>query len=229
MHELSTFEKQRVMTRSYCLTLADGCLLVVVADRCRREGACILFETRDPAAREGWAVKRLIYRGRLHGTDVTSGSQLPEGGTCPAEQSSAAGPGRLPARERVPVTPHPNQREIDELYAGLHLLTDVEVYRLSDTWTGGPARRRARWRALHPDTPAVTDCLRILLGLPVLVPTRVPEPIRDRAVNALSDAFVAAYGRPRLTPALYQILMRAYWHAVAFTAGAGEGYDRSGG
>lgn len=69
---------------------------------------------------------------------------------------------------------HPNQREIDELYAGLCLLTASGVYRLSDTWTDGAPHRRARARALHPDTPAAPELLRILLALPVLVPTPCP-------------------------------------------------------
>lgn len=112
---------------------------------------------------------------------------------------------------------HPNQREIDELYAGLCLLTEGGVHRLSDAWTDGPAHRRARDRALHPDTPAVPDLLRILLALRILVPASAPEPIRARAINALSDAFSAAYGRFRLSPSQYDTLMRAYWHAIAFT------------
>lgn len=112
---------------------------------------------------------------------------------------------------------HPNQDEIDKLHAALVGLTEVEMYRLADVWTNGTPHRIARHRALHPDTPGVPEALRILLALPVLAPTGIPERVRGRALNALADAFTAAYGRPRLPPSQYHALMEPYWYAIALT------------
>lgn len=206
------------MTHSYCLTLADGSLLAVTADRCRRDGSFMLFETRGPASQRRWSVACAVYKGHVNGIERDRHGPLARISR-PGRRNH--GGLRLP-ETASPMTGHPNQREIDELCAGVYLLTETEIHRLSDAWTDGASHRLARWQGLHPDTPAAPDLLRIMLGLPVLVPVYVAQPIRQRAIGALADAFIAAYGRPRLTPALYRTLMRTYWHAVAFTAGASD-------
>lgn len=200
------------MKYCYCLTTVDGSLLALAAHRCCRE-------TRTPTT------KRFLSYG------VRDSLQTPVSYRTlrarPQRRNTVRA--RMHPRRHLPTISthaflfhekpvstdlHPNQREIDGLYANLYLLTEAEIYRLSDTWIEGRAHRVARDCALHPDTPAVPEALRLLLALPVIIPAYVPESIRARAVSALADAVIAVYGRPQLNPAQYRILMRAYWHAV---------------
>ncbi len=201
------------MTYCSCLTQVDGSLLVWAARRCCRDVRTDISERslrRGACGPSQAPVSFRASRARAHRRSSARAR------ACPRRLSTTAAPVSLSREKSVPIALHPNQQEIDEIRASLRLLTEAEVYRLSDTWIDGRAHRLARDCALHPDTPAVPEALRLLLALPVIIPAYVPESIRARAVSALTDAVIAAYGRPRLNPAQYRILMRPYWHAVAF-------------
>ncbi len=49
------------MTRCYCLTLIDGSLVAFTADRCRRDGPVVLFETHTGDAEHPWTVVRALH------------------------------------------------------------------------------------------------------------------------------------------------------------------------
>lgn len=53
------------MPRCYRLTLVDGSLLAFTADRCRRDGRTMLFETRTGTSVRAWTVTRAFHHAHL--------------------------------------------------------------------------------------------------------------------------------------------------------------------